>query len=402
LAFIKALYGEGNCRVKLGHKLSTPFKILTGLKQGCPAACILFNVFFAIIIEVIKNMLETKGITLKFRLDGDIFNLKRLYAKTKIQKTSLLELLFADDAAVCATSESEMSEVIHSFYHVFSLFGLTMALKKTEIMFQKALSNLNAPDPKVEVNGYELKVVKKFKYLGGQLAENAKLDEEINFRIQRASANFSRLYQRVWKKRHLTIKLKAQIYRTTVVPALTYGCETWVWTSGQMAKLEGAQYRFLRSIAGKTWKDKIPYIHLISNLGDYNRNFDWANETNKGAALTAVETYCRLARLRYAGHVERMPDDRIPKMIMHGEIDMGQRKPGRPYKSYKQSLKDDLMCFDLWEKYQNAGQSFQVLASDREMWRRLINRQAQVFQLNWQKKKNERSQARLSKAFSNS
>ena len=230
LDFIKALYGNGTCRVKLGCKLSEPFKILTGLKQGCPAACTLFNIFFAIVIEVIRSMLETKGITLKFRYDGDIFDLKRLYAKTKTQKTSILELLFADDDAVCATSKFEMNEIIHVFFHVFSLFGLTMALKKTEIMFQRALSNLNAPETKFEVNGFELKVIKKFKYLAGQLAENAKLDEEINFRIQRASANFSRLYQRVWKKRHLTTSLKGQIYHTTVVPALTYGCETWVWT----------------------------------------------------------------------------------------------------------------------------------------------------------------------------
>ena len=82
-------------------------------------------------------MLETKGITLKFRLDGDIFDLKGLYAKTKIQKTSLLELLFADDAAVCATSESDMNEIIQLFYHVFNLFGLTMALKKNGSYFSK-------------------------------------------------------------------------------------------------------------------------------------------------------------------------------------------------------------------------------------------------------------------------
>ena len=106
-------------------------------------------------------MLETKGITLKFWLDGDIFDLKRIHAKTKIQKTSLLELLFADDTAVCATSKFELNEIIQVFYHVFSLFGLTMALKKTEIMFQRALSNPNTPDPKAEINGSELKVVKK-------------------------------------------------------------------------------------------------------------------------------------------------------------------------------------------------------------------------------------------------
>ena len=61
-----------------------------------------------------------------------------------------------------------------------------------------------------------------------------------------------------------------------------------------------------------------------------NENFHWANTTNKGASITAVETYCRLARLRYAGNVERMPDYKIPKIIMPAELDVGQRKPGRP------------------------------------------------------------------------
>ena len=78
-----------------------------------------------------------------------------------------------------------------------------------------------------------------------------------------------------------------------------------------MKKLEGTQYRFLRSIAGKTWRDKISYVdllHLITKDA-YNTNFDWANESNKGVSITAVETYCRLSRLRYTGHVARMGEN---------------------------------------------------------------------------------------------
>jgi len=72
--------------------------------------------------------LELSGIELKFRLDGDVFNLKRLYAKTKIQTMSLLELLFADDAAVCANSAEDLQIILQVFYDVFTEFGLEMAL----------------------------------------------------------------------------------------------------------------------------------------------------------------------------------------------------------------------------------------------------------------------------------
>ena len=74
-------------------------------------------------------------------------------------------------------------------------------------------------------------------------------------------------------------------------------------------------------------------------------------------------------------------------MIMHGEIDLGQRKPGRPLKSFKQSLKDDLKCFDLWEKYVSTGHSLKDLVMDRQEWRKVINKKAKHFQLNWQNKK---------------
>ena len=46
------------------------------------------------------------------------------------------------------------------------MFGLTMAFKKMEVIFQRTASNPNAPDPRVTVDGYDLKVVKKIQILG--------------------------------------------------------------------------------------------------------------------------------------------------------------------------------------------------------------------------------------------
>jgi len=50
LSLIKTLYSKNNCKIKFGNTYSNPFKLLEGLKQGCPAACIFFNIFFGIVI----------------------------------------------------------------------------------------------------------------------------------------------------------------------------------------------------------------------------------------------------------------------------------------------------------------------------------------------------------------
>ena len=60
------------------------------------------------------------------------------------------------------------------------------------------------------------------------------------------------------------------------------------------------------------------------------------------------------SQLRWAGHVVRMPDNRIPKRLMFGELQEGKRSRGAPRKRYKDSLKASLKSFGIdhgtWEK----------------------------------------------------
>ena len=180
---------------KFCNKFSKSFKLLEGLKQRCPAAYILFTVFFSRVIFVIKQKLQTKGVELKFRLDGDIFNLQRLNAKTKIEKTTILELLFADDAAVCATSKEDLNTIIQTFYEIFSDFGLQMALKKTVIMLQRPTSNPNLSDPVIKINDKTLQVV-PWKCSSKQ----CQCRQRNSIKNSKARSNFHKLCQRVWEK----------------------------------------------------------------------------------------------------------------------------------------------------------------------------------------------------------
>ena len=77
------------------------------------------------------------------------FDLQRLYAKTKIQKISLLEMFFVDDAAVCATSENDHQIILQTFHKIFQVFGLQMAITKTEVLFQRPKTQPDLPDPQI-------------------------------------------------------------------------------------------------------------------------------------------------------------------------------------------------------------------------------------------------------------
>ena len=59
-----------------------------------------------------------------------------------------------------------------------------------------------------------------------------------------------------------------------------------------------------------------------------NGNFTWAisDGESKDPDLKSPETLIRLSCLRYAGHVIRMEDNRLPKIILQAEKNEGQRK----------------------------------------------------------------------------
>jgi len=331
---------------------------------------------------------------LRFRLDGDVFDLNRLKAHTKVKKITLTEMLFADDAALCANSEEELQIIVTTFYETFKEFGLQLAIKKTEVMMQKATSNEPRHDPTIYVEGQPLKVVQKFKYLGVHLSNNGAMTEEIPVRIQKGAASFSKLYQRIWKKRHLTLKTKIQTYKCMVLPCMLYGSETWNCTKSQIKTLEGTQYRHLRTICGKSWKDKISYYEILKSIQfGPNQNYEWAHEDDpKSTDVKSVETSLRINRLRYAGHIQRMKDNRLPKIMLYGEVNAGQRKPGRPKKSFRECLKEDLKLFGIWNT--DSRTNVPELCANRREWRKMIHKGAKAFQQDWEKARLERSQVR--------
>ena len=83
----------------------------------------------------------------------------------------------------------------------------------------------------------------------------------------------------------------------------------------------------------------------------------------------------KLAQLRWAGHVTRMSDERLPTKVLYGELQEGKRSQGGQKKRYKDTLKA-LKDFNI------PTESWEQAAQDRTKWRCLINKGASHFEAN--------------------
>nr|XP_014349996.1 PREDICTED: uncharacterized protein LOC102357907 [Latimeria chalumnae] len=211
---IKAFH-EGMMACVVENRLfSENFQVTNGMKQGCVLAPVLFSILFAIMLrDAFQDM--TKGVMIQFQTDSNIFNLSRLRAKSKIVEQLIRDLLFADDCALLAHT-LDIQDIMNHFARSAEHFGLTISLKKTEVLFQPRPGSNYAPPP-VTIGDHLLTYVEKFTYLGSTLSENVTVDDEISCRISKASAAFGRLTMNLWSKYEVSFKTKLSVYKAVIL-----------------------------------------------------------------------------------------------------------------------------------------------------------------------------------------
>ncbi|XP_063629402.1 uncharacterized protein LOC134800778 [Cydia splendana] len=125
---------------------------------------------------------DLQGVHLYTRSDGQMYNLTRLKSKRHREDLFVDSLLFADDAAFVAHSQSQLQTIMDQFSRACNLFSMSINAKKTVILAQGC-----SAQPKIILNGAPLEVVSKFCYLGSLVSSNLSLDAEIDSRIGRAA-----------------------------------------------------------------------------------------------------------------------------------------------------------------------------------------------------------------------
>ena len=110
------------------------FHISNGINQGCVLAPTLFSFLFStMVLSAFKN--TDPGIQISYRTNGGVFNLHRLRAKTKVTLALIRELLYVYDCAIVAHGEHDLQQLADSLSIGTKWFGLTISIKKTEVLF---------------------------------------------------------------------------------------------------------------------------------------------------------------------------------------------------------------------------------------------------------------------------
>jgi len=111
-----------------------------------------------------------------------------------------------------------------------------------------------------------------------------------------------------------------KIYNTLVLPTFLYGSENWTLTALQRRRIEAAEMKLLRPLAGYT-------------LHDHKTNDSVRRELQTECILNDVNEY----RRNWLLHLQRMPLDRIPLKSYHYRL-QGKRTIGRPKKRWREQL----------------------------------------------------------------
>jgi hypothetical protein len=125
------------------------------------------------------------------------------------------------------------------------------------------------------------------------------------------------------------MKTILKLYNILVLPTFLYGSENWSLTASQRQRIEAAEIKLLRPLAGYT-------------LYDHKTNDFIRRELQTGCILDKIDEY----RRNWLLHLQRMPQNRIP------------------LKSYQQPTRKE----NNWETEETMERATVTLETERAKW----------------------------------
>ena len=186
------------------------------------------------------------------------------------------------------------------------------------------------------------------------MSSDGRSETEVRRRVH-AGANAWRQVEGVMSDRHISKKLKGKVLGACVTPAMLYGIETLPVSEKHQHRLQVCENNWVRRIGGVKRVDRRRMDELREEVG-----------IHKCLMGRLVKN-----RLKLAGHVERMKEDRLPRMA-YVHQDREQRNRGRPRMRWRDCIDRDLRKAELEDV------DWRIVAQDRGQWRRVVHRAAET------------------------
>ena len=346
---IRAFFDGTVSAVRHNGELSEWFGVFSGTGQGDIQGPPVFN----IVINWAAQLAEcNKTVSRGFALHGD---------EGDREEDWIMDIDYADDMAVMDGTEEGLQESTDLLAHYSGYAGLKINAKKTKVMVvskdcgQRPFTEAGTAN--ISVEDCPVEQVTNFTYLGSVMSSDGTIDKELETRIGKAYSAFSSLC-RLWYNRNIRTCTKIRIYRAAVLTVLLYGCEAWTTTEAQNSRVEAFHQRCLRRILRIQWYKRVTNREVLER-----------------ARIEPISKFIGNGRLRWFGHLVRMPEDRVPNRLYHWVPSHGKRSRGRPRKTWPSCVLNDFR--DATGNSQSL-RAITKLATDRKEWRRLTTLRVRI------------------------
>ena len=338
-----------------------------GVKQGDILGPVLFIIFMAGVMSDWRKITDCPAIVFLSKPDNVITGRRPTAKGTPFE---LNDSEYADDTAVLFDSRQSAVEYCPLLVNHFRQYGMEIHTgdvrdpekkSKTEILFVAApLSTYKDPTTYDNVDlgviplggGRFFPIVAQFCYLGCLLTRDCSDDADVQSRIDKAAGAFGSVRKEVFSNQNVCFGAKLLIYEGLILAILLYGSECWCLTEKLYHKLRLFHARCARSMCRvtrkHTWKHKISTDKLLARVG-----------------LRTIESYINRRQLQWAGHVLRMPFERLPRKMLTCWV-ASPRPRGCPQFTYGRGLYKALRRANIEKN------SWTALAMDRDKWRGMI------------------------------
>ena len=200
--------------------------------------------------------------------------------------------------------------------------------------------------------GEEIKPCTECTYLGTKIEQWGDNTTEIKHRINQTRKAINALNS-IWWHKNITKDRKLYIYQTIIQSILVYGAEVWQIPTREINNILSTEMDVLRRWAKKSRMERTKNESIKKIMGVKGQPDIIDNIEKK--------------RLQWNGHVKRMPEERLPKLIMEW-IPLERRKRGRPRKTWMERVQAVMITRNLEpDQWRN-----------REEWRLVSGRRRQL------------------------